>query len=77
MDETAGRKIAQNMNLPITGNVGILIQALKVGIITVEEAEDAFDRIRKANRYISEQLINKALAMIHDMGEELIFDLYW
>jgi len=65
MDEAAGRKVAQNMNLPISGSVGILLRAFKSGILTADEADDAFDRIKRANRHISEPLINKALEMIH------------
>ena len=53
------------MNLPITGSIGVLIKAFKSGIITADEADDAFARIRRANRHISEPLINKALEMIH------------
>ena len=65
MDEAAGRKVALNMNLPITGSVGVLIKAFKSGIITADEADDAFSRIKTENRHISELLINKALEMIH------------
>ena len=65
MDEAAGRRVAQNMKLPITGSTGILIRAFQAGIITREEADDAFDRIRNANRHISEKLINMALDIIH------------
>ncbi|MBQ6503367.1 MAG: DUF3368 domain-containing protein [Flexilinea sp.] len=65
MDEAAGRRVAQNMKIPITGSTGILIRAFQSGIITEEEADDAFNRIRKANRHISEKLMSKALDMIH------------
>ena len=65
MDEAAGRKVAQNMNLPITGSIGVLIKAFKSGIITADEADDAFARIKRTSRHISEPLINKALEMIH------------
>ena len=65
MDEVAGRRVAQNMKLSITGSVGILIRAFQLEIITAKEAEDALDRIRRANRHISEKLINKALEVIH------------
>ena len=50
---------------PLTGSTGILIRAFQEGIITREEADDAFDRIRNANRHISERLINMALDIIH------------
>ncbi|MCR5641337.1 MAG: DUF3368 domain-containing protein, partial [Lachnospiraceae bacterium] len=65
MDEVAGRKVAQNMKLPITGSIGILLKAYKMGIITSNEADDAFDRIKRANRHISELLIDKAHEIIH------------
>lgn len=65
MDEAAGRRVAQNMKLPITGSTGILIRAFQSGIITADEADEAFSRIRSANRHIGESLINKALEIIH------------
>ena len=65
MDEAAGRKVAQNMKLPMTGSVGILVRAYQTGMISAGEIDDAFDRIRKSNRYISEKLIQSALAAIH------------
>ena len=69
IDEAAGRRVAQNMKLPITGSVGILIKAFQSGIITAEEADDALYRVRRANRHISEKLINKALSIIHDKAD--------
>ena len=65
MDEIAGRRVAQNMNLPITGSVGILIQAFQSGMITLQEADEAFEKIKSAKRHISEKLISKALEIIH------------
>lgn len=65
IDEAAGRKVAQSMKLPITGSIGILIRAFQSKIITTDEADNALDRIRKANRHISEKLLNKALEIIH------------
>ncbi len=65
MDEVIGRRVAQNMKLPITGSIGVLIRAFQSGIITEDEAEDAFAGIRMSNRHISEKLIRKALDIIH------------
>ena len=65
MDETAGRRVALNMKLPITGSVGVIIRAFQIGIITSEEAEDAFERIKRSNRHISEKLVNEALNIIN------------
>ena len=65
MDEIAGRRVAQNMNVPITGSVGILIQAFQSGMITLQEADEAFEKIKNSRRHISEKLISKALEIIH------------
>ena len=65
IDETAGRKVAQNMKLPITGSVGILIRAKQSGIITEDEADKIFQKLRSTNLHISEKLINSALRIIH------------
>ena len=64
IDEVAGRRVAQNMNLPVAGSIGILIKAFKAGLLTVKEADDAFYRIRNSNRHISEKLIDDALDII-------------
>ena len=64
MDEAAGRKVAQNMNLPISGSIGVLIKAFKTGLLSVDEAEDVFDKLKKSNRHISEKLIQEALIII-------------
>ena len=66
MDEAAGRKVAQNMKLPMTGSVGILIRAYQSGLLSADEIDSAFDRIRESNRHISDKLIQSALAMIHE-----------
>ena len=65
MDEAAGRKVAQNMKLPMTGSVGILVRAFQAGLIPVDEIDDVFDKIRNSNRHISEKLIQSALEAIH------------
>ena len=69
MDEAAGRRVALNMNLPMTGSVGLFIRAFQSGLITTDEADEAFDRIKRSRRHISEKLIQKALEVIH-FGKE-------
>lgn len=66
MDEAAGRKVAQNMKLPMTGSVGILVRAYQGGMLTEEEIVTAFNRIRESNRHISGKLIQSALTAIHN-----------
>ena len=66
MDEMAGRRVAQNMRLPMTGSVSVLIRAFRAGLMTSSEVEDAFVKIRKAKRHISEKLIQDALDIIRE-----------
>ena len=65
MDENAGRKVAKTMGLRIMGTVGVLVNACHDKYMTAEEVESAFDRLRKANRHISERIIQDALELIH------------
>ena len=65
MDEAAGRKVAQNMKLQMTGSIGILVRAYQAGMLSEEEINTAFDRIRGSNRHISGKLIQSALMTIH------------
>ena len=66
MDEAAGRKVAQNMKIPMTGSVGILVRAFQANLIPADEIDDTFNRIRNSNRHISEKLIQSALETIHE-----------
>ena len=61
MDELAGRRVARDMNLTITGSIGILLQAFRYGLISYEETKRTLNVILKANRHISERLIRDAL----------------
>ena len=63
MDEAAGRKVAMNMGLTITGSIGILIKGYRQKLLTRDELETAINDIRLSNRHISENLLNMALNM--------------
>ena len=60
IDEEAGRKVAQNMNLPISGSIGVLVKAVQIGLISVDEGLQAIVKIRKANRHVSDRLLHFA-----------------
>ena len=66
MDESAGRRVANNMHLPVAGSIGVLVKAFQSGLISAAEAEQALDRIRGAKRHISESLLRDALEIIHE-----------
>ena len=53
------------MGIGIMGSVGVLVSAFREGILSEDEAFDAFQRIREARRHISERLIEDALNIIH------------
>ena len=65
MDEAAGRTVAQKMNIPIMGSVGVLVNAYRRGLMSAADIETAFEKIRAANRQISEKLIQDALSIVH------------
>ena len=64
MDEAAGRKVAMNMGLTITGSIGVLIEAYKRNALSRGEFETAIETIRLSNRRISERLLDYALGVM-------------
>lgn len=62
MDETAGRAIARNMNLRLTGSVGVLILAIEKGILSPDDADMTVEKIRSSRRHISEELLQRVKA---------------
>jgi len=59
IDERQGRQIAQNMGIRITGTLGILLQAKKLGLI--ENIKPLLDKLITENIRISEPLYNSIL----------------
>ena len=63
MDEAAGRKVAMNMGLTVTGSIGILIEAVQKNVLSHDEFMSAINDIRSSNRHISEKLLDLAINM--------------
>lgn len=59
IDETKGRNIAQSLNIPIIGTVGILILAYKKEMI--DDLEKNLFQLKENGFYISDKVIAKAL----------------
>ena len=59
MDEHKGRQVAKKMGIPITGTIGILIQAYDENLLTKEEINRCICLLKKNNIRISESLYNK------------------
>ena len=64
MDELSGRRVAQNMSIPISGSVGILVRAYQSGFLSENEVKEALKKIRESNRHISEHLIEDAIRIV-------------
>ena len=64
MDELTGRKVAQSLELPVTGTVGILIRAKQKGLIA--EVGPLLEKMRHCGIRYSERFIR---AVLHEIGE--------
>ncbi len=65
LDEAEARRIAKNLGLKVTGTIGILLKAKKLGLITNLRKE--IELLRETGFWISETLIHKIL---QEAGEE-------
>lgn len=64
MDEVKGRAVAKSMGIYIMGTVGILLFAHEEKLLSVEETKKALEKLRQANRHISEELLSYALSKL-------------
>ena len=60
MEEDAGRRVAKAMGLRVRGSIGILLLGFDKRLLTVQEVDAALDRMKGANRRISEELYQYA-----------------
>lgn len=60
MDEDAGRRVAKAMGIRVRGTIGVLLLAYDKGVLTADDVDDAVNRLRAANRRISEALYQYA-----------------
>ncbi|MBR6154267.1 MAG: DUF3368 domain-containing protein [Treponema sp.] len=64
IDERKGRKVAQNLGIPITGTIGILIQAHDEKMLSSEEIKMYLEQLKNSNIRLSENLIQEALSLL-------------
>jgi len=55
IDDLKARKVAENMGLKITGTIGVLVKAEKVGLIT--SAYEKMKELRDKGFYVAEELL--------------------
>jgi len=65
LDEKLGRHYAKHVNLQVTGTIGVLIKAKKVGLI--EELKPVFDELTEKGVWISERLKKEILREIGEV----------
>ncbi len=61
IDEKAGRRVARLHNLKVTGSVGILIRARKMGLIG--DLNEYIENMRNQGVWLSEAIVAKARKM--------------
>lgn len=66
LDDLAGRRCAEKLGIPIRGTLGLVLAAKQQGHIP--EAKPVIERLRQTGMYLSDRVINKALALV---GESL------
>jgi predicted nucleic acid-binding protein len=55
IDDSKARRVAENMGLKVTGTIGVLMKAERLGLI--ESAHDKVEDLREKGFYISEELL--------------------
>lgn len=64
IDESRGRTVAEQMNIPITGVIGVLIAAYKKNFLNAEEIRESVSIMKASNRFISESLYKLLLSYL-------------
>jgi len=55
IDDSKARKVAENMGLKVTGTIGVLMKAERLGLIG--SAHDKVRELREKGFYVSEELL--------------------
>jgi predicted nucleic acid-binding protein len=60
IDEQAARGTAERLGIPVVGTLALVVEAKRRGLIP--EARSVIDDLRRAGMYLSDRIINQALA---------------
>ena len=58
MDERRGREVALKLKIPLSGTLGVLLEAFDKGIISCEQMEQYLNEFQRQNRRFSRKIIN-------------------
>ncbi|MFH7243594.1 MAG: DUF3368 domain-containing protein [Spirulina sp.] len=64
LDDLAGRRCASKLNIPIRGTLGLVLAAKQQGQIA--EAKPLILKLRQTGMYLSDRVIQKALALVQE-----------
>ena len=67
IDEKKGRKIAQNMGIPIMGLLGVLLLAYKKKHLTHDETIEVYHTIKEANFRVSKRLEERFFELLSEI----------
>ena len=62
IDDLEGRRCAESLGVPLRGTLGLVLRARRQGII--EEARPVVERLRLAGMYLSDWVMDAALAEV-------------
>lgn len=65
LDDLAARRVALGAGIPVTGSLGVLLDAKRAG--RLESVREAIDRIRDHGAWLSDAVVKRAL---HIAGED-------
>ena len=68
IDEKLGRRYAAQINIPITGTIGILLKAKERGLI--DAVAPFLQELRNKSSWINDSLFKKALSVAGESGKE-------
>lgn len=66
IDERHGRTVARNLEIPITGVIGVLLAAYKKEFLSANEIRESIAIMKNSNRFISESLYEILLSELED-----------
>lgn len=66
MDERKGRNIAQQLDIRLSGTLGILVDSFDTKLLTKLEVSDCLNMLERSGRQISGYLINQVRDYINE-----------